>query len=427
MVLIIAISFLLIMILGVPVVFVIGLTALIYMLIAGLPLELIPQRMFVGMNAFVLMAVPFFILAGNLMNAGGLTSRLIRFAYILVGTLRGGLAYVNVIASMIFAGITGAATADTSSIGSILIPEMEKEGYNLSFGAAVTAASSTIGGIIPPSLPFIIYAATVGNVSVAGLFLGGIIPGIMIGLFQMGLIRLFYKKKCPPVIKQERSSLADIPREAGDAILALIMPIIIVGGILSGLFTPTEASAIACIYAFVVSFFVYKELTISELPKILLHTAITTGACFMIVAAAAPFGWVLTAEMIPLKLTNAILSLTNNPHIILLLVLLLLLFIGTFMETIAAIIVVAPVLLPLAAKLGLNPIHFGLFFCFAIYIGLATPPVGICLYIACSISGVSLEQITRAILPFIMVSIIVLFIITYFPSFVLFIPGLFGR
>lgn len=427
MTLVIAMSFVLIMILGVPVVFVIGLTVLIYMLVAGLPLELIPQRMFVGVDAFVLMAVPFFILAGNIMNAGGLTKRLIRFTYVLVGTFRGGLAYVNVIASMIFAGITGAATADTSSIGSIMIPAMKKDGYDLSFSAAVTAASSTMGGIIPPSLPFIIYAVTAGSVSVAGLFLGGIVPGIMIGLFQMVLIRFFYAKKCPPVDKKKRISFSDIPKETGDALLALIMPIIMVGGILSGFFTPTEASAVACVYALVISFFVYKELSISELPKIFLSSAITTGACFMIVAAAAPFGWILTAEMIPLKLTKAILSLTNNPNLILLLILLLLLFVGTFMETIAAIIVITPVLLPLATKLGLDPIHFGLFVCFAIYIGLTTPPVGICLYIACSISGISLEQMTKAILPFIMVSIVVLLLITYFPSLVLFIPNLFGR
>jgi len=424
---IIAISFIIIMLLGIPVAFVIGLTVLIYMLLTDLPLVLIPQRMFVGIDVFILMCVPFFILAGGIMNAGGLTKRLIRFAYILVGTIRGGLAYVTVIVSMVFAGITGAATADVSSIGAILIPAMKKEGYDLGFSTAIIAASSTIGGIIPPSLPFIIYAITAGNVSIAALFLAGIIPGLMIGFFQIGAIRLFFMKKCPPVIKHERIYLSDILKEARDAILALIMPIIMVGGILSGLFSPTEASAVSCIYALVISSFVYKELTISELPKIILNSAVITGACFLIIAVSASFGWVLAAEMIPLKLTTWVLSLTNNTHLILLLVILLLLFIGTFMETIAALLITVPILLPTLLKLGFNPIHVGIIICFGLYIGLLTPPVGICLYIASSISGLSIEKISKAIFPFVMISILILLIIGYFPDVVLFIPRLFGR
>jgi C4-dicarboxylate transporter DctM subunit len=423
MTLLIAAVFIVSLLIGVPIVFVIGLTVLVYMLVSGMPLELIPQRMFVGVDSFVLMAVPFFILAGNLMNAGGLTKRLIRFAYVLIGTVRGGLAYVNVVTSMVFAGITGAATADTSSVGSILIPAMKEEGYDLSFSAAVTAASSTIGGIIPPSLPFIIFAVTAGNVSVASLFLAGIIPGILIGFGQMVLIRIYYLEKCPIVANRKKIPVSEIPKEIRDAILALIMPIIMVGGILSGFFTPTEASAVSCVYAFIVTTFVYKELKLSQLPKVILNTAITTGSCYMIVAAAAPFGWLLSAEMIPQSLTAAMLSITDNPNIIIFLMLLLLLFVGTFMETIAAIIVITPVLLPLATKLGLNLIHFGLLECFAIYIGLTTPPVGICLYIACSISGVSLEKLTRSIIPFIMISIAILIIIAYFPSVFMYLPS----
>jgi C4-dicarboxylate transporter DctM subunit len=401
------------MLLGIPVAFVIGLTVLIYMLLTDLPLVLIPQRMFVGIDAFILMCVPFFILAGGIMNAGGLTKRLIRFAYILVGTIRGGLAYVTVIVSMVFAGITGAATADVSSIGAILIPAMKKEGYDLGFSTALIAASSTIGGIIPPSLPFVIYAITAGNVSIAALFLAGIIPGLMIGFFQIGAIRLFFMKKCPPVIKHERIYLSDILKEARNAILALIMPIIMVGGILSGLFSPTEASAVSCIYALV--------------PKIILNSAVITGACFLIIAVSASFGWVLAAEMIPLKLTTWVLSLTNNTHLILLLVILLLLFIGTFMETIAALLITVPILLPTLLKLGFNPIHVGIIICFGLYIGLLTPPVGICLYIVSSISGLSIEKISKAIFPFVMISILILLIIGYFPDVVLFIPRLFGR
>lgn len=424
--LIIIISFFAAMIIGIPIVFVIGLTVVIYLYIAGLPFELLAQRMFVGVDKFVLMAVPFFMLAGNLMNAGGLTRRLIRFSNVLIGNIRGGLAYVNVLASMIFAGITGSATADTSSIGSILIPAMKKEGYDVGFSAAITAASSTMGGIIPPSIPFVIYAVTAGNVSVAGLFMGGIIPGFMIGLAQMLVIRFFYKEKCPQPVKIERILLKNIPKEARDAILALIMPLIIIGGILSGIFTPTEASALACVYALVISLFVYKEITIADLPKIILSSGLTTGACFLIVAVAAPFGWILTAEMIPLKIMNFILSVTNNPNIILLLIILVLLFLGTFMETIAAIIVITPVLLPLAQQMGLDPIHFGLIVSLGIYIGLTTPPVGICLYIASSIAEISLETITKSILPFIFTSIIVLLLITYIPQIVLWIPGLLG-
>jgi len=422
----IIITFIITMLSGMPIVFVIGLASLMYMVVSGLPLELIPQRMFVGVDQFVLMAVPFFMLAGNVMNCGGLTKRLIIFCNVIIGNVRGGLAYVNIFASMIFAGITGSATADTSSIGSILIPAMKEEGYSADFSAAVTAASSTIGGIIPPSIPFVIYAVTAGGVSVAGLFLGGIIPGILIGLFQMALVLFYsYKGKCPPVIKTEKMLASDIYKEFRDAILALIMPIIMIGGILSGIFTPTEASAVSCVYALIVSLFVYKEITIFDLPKIILRSGLTTGACFMIVAVAAPFGWVLSAEMVPQKMANMILSLTDNPNVILLLIIMLLLFIGTFMETIAAIIVITPVLLPLAANLGLNPIHFGLIVCIGIYIGLITPPVGICLYIASTIAKISLEEISKAIIPFILLSVLVLLIVAYFPSIVLFIPNLF--
>jgi len=424
--LIIIITFFATMIIGIPIVFVIGLTVVTYLHITGLPFELLVQRMFVGVDKFVLMAVPFFMLAGNIMNAGGLTKRLIRFSNVLIGNIRGGLAYVNVLASMIFAGITGSATADTSSIGSILIPAMKKEGYDVGFSAAITAASSTIGGIIPPSIPFVIYAVTAGNVSVAGLFMGGIIPGVMIGLTQMLVIRFFYKEKCPHPGKIERISFKNIPKEIRDAILALIMPLIIIGGILSGIFTPTEASAIACVYALLISLFVYKEITVADLPKIILNSGLTTGACFLIVAVAAPFGWILAAEMIPLKIMNLILSITNNPNIILLLIILVLLFLGTFMETIAAIIVITPVLLPLAQQMGLNPIHFGLIVSLGIYIGLTTPPVGICLYIASNIAEISLETITKSILPFIITSIVVLLLITYIPQIVLWIPGLLG-
>jgi len=424
---IIAILFILIMLLGIPVAFVIGITVLIYMLLTDISLVLIPQRMFVGIDSFVLMAVPFFILAGGIMNAGGLTKRLIRFVYVLVGTFRGGLAYINVIVSMIFAGITGAATADVSSIGAILIPAMKKEGYDVGFSAAITAASSTIGGIIPPSLPFIVYAITAGNVSVAALFLGGVIPGLMIGLFQILAIRLFFMKKCPPVVKHERISLSNVPKEARDAILALIMPLIMVGGILTGLFTPTEASAIACVYALIVTSFVYKELTISELQKVILNSAVITGACFLIIAVSASLGWVLTAEMVPLKLSTWIFSLTNNTYLVLILVILFLLFIGTFMETLAALIITVPILLPTLVKLGLNPVHAGIMICFALYIGLITPPVGICLYIASSISGLSIEKISKAIFPFIILSVLVLLIVTYFPEITLFIPRLFGK
>ena len=326
MALIIITTFFVTMIIGIPIVFVIGLTVLVYLYITGLPFELLAQRMFVGVDQFVLMAVPFFMLAGNIMNAGGLTKRLIRFSNVLIGNIRGGLAYVNVLASMIFAGITGSATADTSSIGAILIPAMKKEGYDVGFSAAITAASSTIGGIIPPSIPFVIYAVSAGNVSVAGLFMGGIIPGAMIGFIQMLVIRFFYKEKCPLPKNTERILLKNIPKEIRDAILALIMPLIMIGGILSGIFTPTEASAIACVYALIISLFVYKEISLADLPKIILNSGLTTGACFLIVAVAAPFGWILTAERIPLKIMNSILSVTGNPNIILLMIILVLLF-----------------------------------------------------------------------------------------------------
>ena len=420
------IIFLFLLILGIPIVFVIGLTVIAYIQFTGITFSLLIQQLFVGVDKFVLMSVPFFMLAGNLMNAGGLTKRLIRFVNAMVGSLRGGLAYVNILVSMIFAGITGSATADTSSIGSILIPAMKEEGYSVDFSAAVTAASSTIGGIIPPSIPFVIYAVIAGNVSVAGLFIGGFIPGILIGLVQMSLVRFWFVKKCPQPLRIEKTSFKNLGKEAKDAILALVMPIIIIGGILSGTFTPTEASAIACVYALIVSFFVYKELKLSDLPKIFLDSAITTGACFLIVGIAQPFGWMLTVERIPVKIMEFVLSLTSNPNIILLLIIIILLFLGTFMETIAAIIVITPVLLPLSKSMGFSPIHFGIIVSLAIYIGLTTPPVGICLYIASSIAKISLERITKAIFPFIIGLVIVLLLVAYIPQITLFLPTLFG-
>ncbi len=418
------ISFFFFLTIGVPVAFVLGLTPLVALITQGeTPLVLVAQRIFTGMDSPVLMAVPFFILAGNLMGAGGMTLRLVRFCNILVGPLRGGLAYINVAISMLFAGITGAAVADTSAVGSILIPAMKKEGYDSDFSAAVTATSSTIGPVIPPSIPFIIYGV-LGEVSIASLFLAGFVPGIMLGLFQMIVIWLYARKRQYP--KRSRPPFREAIRVSADAFLVLLMPIIILGGILSGIFTPTESACIAVFYALLIGLFVYRDIHLRDLPRILISTGATSSLVMLVIGTASIFSWLLASEEIPHSLTDAILALTHNKILILLLMNMLLLIIGTFMETTASLIILTPVLLPLMLKIGVDPLHFGVILVLNLVIGLTTPPVGVCLFVACALGQTSLERLSRAILPFLLASIAVLIICTYWEGLIMAIPKFFG-
>jgi len=418
------ISFFFFLIIGVPVAFVLGLTPLVALITQGeTPLVLVAQRIFTGMDSPVLMAVPFFILAGNIMGAGGMTQRLVKFCNILVGPLRGGLAYINVAISMLFAGITGAAVADTSAVGSILIPAMKKEGYDSDFSAAVTATSSTIGPIIPPSIPFIIYGV-LGEVSIASLFLAGFVPGILLGLFQMIVIGFYAQKRQYP--KRSRPPFREAIRVSLDAFLVLLMPIIILGGILSGIFTPTESACIAVFYALFIGLFVYRDIHLRDLPRILIRTGATSSLVMLVIGTASIFSWLLASEEIPHSVTDAILALTQNKILILLLMNILLLIIGTFMETTASLIILTPVLLPLMLKIGVDPLHFGVILVLNLVIGLTTPPVGVCLFVACALGQTTLERLSRAILPFLVASIAVLIICTYWEGLIMAIPKFFG-
>ncbi len=405
---------------GIPIAFVLGLTSFVGLLYSGtIPLLLIPKQMFSGTDSFPLLAVPFFILAGNLMNIGGITKRLIHFCNILLGYVRGGLALVNVIASMFFAGITGAAVADTSALGSILIPAMAREKYDRDFSAAVTAASSTVGPIIPPSIPMVILG-TVGELSIGALFLAGVIPGILVGLSLLVVSYVISVRRDYP--KEKMRSLKEFFIGLKDALLALLMPAIIMGGILGGIFTPTEAAVVAVFYAFLVSFFVYREARWTDLPKVLIDSVVLTSIIMFVIANSAVFGWLLANHQVPQTVAQTLLSITTDKWVLLLLINLFLLFVGTFMETTASLIILTPILLPLAVKVGIDPIHFGLVMVLNLVIGLITPPLGVCLFIASSIAQISLEQISKSILPFLLAAIAVLFIVTYLPELVLWLP-----
>jgi tripartite ATP-independent transporter DctM subunit len=412
MVLVMFSIFIVLLVVGLPVAYCLGFSSLLYFFMNGIPLITLPQKMFSGMNSFVLLCVPGFILAGNLMNQGGITNRIITFSNSIVGHLRGGLAQANIVASMIFAGISGTATGDVASLGAILIPAMEKEGYDTDFSCAVTASSSTIGPIIPPSLPMII-AATITGLSVTKLFIAGIIPGLLLGIGMMTVSYYISKKRNYP--KQKRKTFKQIMKAFTQAVWALMMPLLILVCILGGFTTPTEASVLAVIYSVIVGVFIYKDLKLKMLPKIIMDSAITTSAILILIGLANVFAWILSMEQIPQLVANSLLSITDNKYIILLLINLLLLFVGTFMETNAAITILFPTLLSVAIQIGVNPVQFAIVVVLNLVIGLTTPPVGVCLFIASTIGKVSLGKLAKAVLPFLFVSLFVLALVTYVP------------
>ena len=415
--------FLICMVLGVPIAFCLGITAAVSLISLDMPLRVVAQRIFTGMDSFPLMAVPFFVLAGDLMNYGGTTIRLVRFSNALVGWIRGGLAHTNIVASMFLAGISGSAVADASAIGGILIPGMTKEGYDVEFSAAVTASASTMGPIIPPSILMVIYGVTTG-VSIGALFAAGFIPGVLIGFSLMAVAYFIARKRNYP--KLPMISLSGFFIALKKATFALIAPIIILGGILLGVFTPTEAAAVAVAYAFFVGVFVFRELRLANIPGILVQSGITTSVLLLVIGTANVLAWVLSAEQIPQKIAEAMLGISNNPYWILLLINLFLLVVGMFMESGAAIIILAPVLSQVAQTVGLNPLHFGFVMVLNLVLGLLTPPLGVCLFVACSIARIPLTALVKAIFPFLMVEVVVLFLVSYFPWLALWIPKLLG-
>jgi tripartite ATP-independent transporter DctM subunit len=415
---------------GLPVALVLGGTAIIYMItVAGLPLRIVPQRMFAGLDQFILMSIPFFVLAGFLMNEAQLTDRLIRFANLLVGRWRGGLAQVNVVTSMFFGGITGAATADTAAVGTILIPAMEKEGYRSDFAAAVTVASSIVGPLIPPSIPMLVYGIA-SNASIGALFLAGVTPGVVVGLALLTLNRWLLRNFTATHADDNRSEndsltvrVGNVVRTVRAALIALVMPVIIVGGVVGGVFTPTESSAVAVVYALIVGL-ALGTLTGRGIARTMTTAVVLTAAIMLIIANANLLGWVLEFEQIPQAVSAGFLSLTDNRTVFLLIVVALLLVIGLFLETSGAIIILVPVLLPAATQYGIDTVHFGVVLVFGLVIGLITPPVGLCLFIGSSIARVPVHTLSRALLPFLAVLLVVYLFFVFVPAASLWLPRL---
>jgi len=410
---------------GVPIAFVLGLTALYYLLFVGsVPIMILGQRLYAGVDNFVLLAIPFFVFAGELMNRTKITEDLVNFAKMLVGWIPGALAQVNIVTSVFFAGLTGAAVADTAAIGSILIPAMKDEGYTAEYAAAVTVTSSIIGPIIPPSINMVVYS-TVTMESVGALFMAGFAPGIAIALGLM-IVALFFALRDNHPRRKERLAKGEALRTTRKSLLALLAPVILVGGIFSGQFTPTEAAAVACAYVLFVGVFIFRTLGWNEIFESLKVTAVTSSVILFIISIATVFATMLTLERIPAHIAHYILSLTGNKYIFLLLVNIFLLFVGMIMETGVSVILLAPILLPVATRLGIHPLHFALVMLVNLNIGLNTPPLGVCLYVAAPIAKIRFEKIARAAVPFIAIQIVVLMIITYIPEIILFLPRLFG-
>jgi C4-dicarboxylate transporter DctM subunit len=412
------------LILGVPIGIALGAASAVYLLGAGIDLTVIPQYMFAGMDSFVLLCIPGFVLAGNLMNGGGITDQIVKFGDALVGHIRGGLGLANVVGSMIFAGISGTAVAETASIGAVMIPAMKKSGYDAPFAAALTASASTVGPIIPPSVPMII-VGTLTGLSVGKMFMAGAVPGVLMGVGMMITAYIISRKRGYP--KGEWKGFGHLARTSKAAFWAILMTVVILYGIVGGVFTPTEASIVSALYAFAVGLFVYKGFKVSDLPKLMVEAAIGSGALVLLVGFANVFGWILTSEQIPQTIAEAMLSVTQNKYLILLFVNILLLIVGTFMETIAALIILFPPLLAVAVKVGIDPIHFAIIVVINLMIGLTTPPVGVCLFVAANIAKISLTEISKAVWPFIVCNVIVLMLVSYIPALALWLPSVFYK
>ncbi len=411
------------LVLGVPIAFSVALAGLLAMAEKGsLPLLTFPQFLAGGVDSFPLLAVPFFILAGELMNIGGITERIYSFAGSLVGHYRGGLAQVNVVTSTFIAGLSGSATADAASDSKMLVPVMVKHGYGRAFSCAITAASATIAPIIPPSIGLVIYGAT-ANVSIGRLFLGGYVPGLLMTAGLMLAVYMVSRRRGYGAGRQ-RATVGEVLREMRGAVLALLMPLIIVGGIRFGVFTPTEAASVAVVYAALVIVLVYRQVTVAEFARGLADSALGTATVMLIIAAASPFAWMVVSEQIPQKVVQAAMSLTTNPAVIFMLINVLLLILGCFMEGISIMLILIPILMPIIKAVGIDPVHFGLVMVVNIGIGALTPPFGMLVFVTSSITGERVMNVFKEVLPFIAALIVVLLLITYVPELVLFIPNL---
>lgn len=425
-ILVLVISFICLLAIGTPVAWSIAISSLLTLLVSipVLPAATtVSQRIGTGLDSFALLAIPLFILSGELMNKGGIAHRLIAFAKTLVGSLPGGLALINIISAMLMGAIAGSAMAAASAMGSILGPEMEKEGYSKEFGAAVNITAATTGLVIPPSNVLIVYSLASGGASIAALFLAGYIPGILTGLFLMIVASFWAKKKGYKVGK--RSSLKQVFSTFIDALPSLFMLVVVIGGIVTGIFTATEASAIAVLYSFLLGLF-YKEITMPKMPQILLDSSATTAIVMLLIGASMSMSWALSYENIPQEISAGLLSLSDNPIVILLIINLLLLFVGIFMDMTPAVLIFTPIFLPVVTALGLDPVHFGIIMVLNLCIGLCTPPVGSVLFVGVGIAKTSIEKVVKPLLPLFIAMIIALFLVTYFPQLSLWLPSQFG-
>lgn len=420
-------SFLLLLVIGVPVSFCIGITTVLTLLLTidvGPALTTAAQRMASGLDSFALLAIPFFILSGLLMGQGGIARRLIDLAKVVVGALPGGLAFVNVISCTLFGAISGSAVAATSAIGGFMIPAMNKEGYDKDFNAAITVTSSTTGLLIPPSNILIVYSLASGGVSIAALFIAGYLPGILVALSLMAVCGIYAKKKGLPV--GERIRGREALKRTWDALPSLALIVIVIGGIVGGVFTATEASVIAVLYAGFLSCVVYREVKIPELPMILIKSVETTAIVMLLIATSTAMSWILSYENIPQSISAGLIGMTENRYLILLMVNVLLLLVGIFMDMTPAVLIFTPIFLPVMESLGISPLHFGIIMVLNLCIGLCTPPVGSVLFVGCSVAKTSIHKLIRPLMPMYAAMFAVLILVTYVPAISEFLPKLFG-
>lgn len=425
-VLVLILSFAFLLLVGVPIAFCIGIATLLTMLVS-IPFDpavtTVAQRMATGLDSFTLLAIPFFILAGQIMNKGGIARRLIDFAKSIVGMLPGGLAYVHVVAAMLFGSISGSAVATASAIGGFMGPQMEKEGYDKDFSTALNITSSTTGLIIPPSNILIVYSLASGGASIAALFLAGYIPGILTGLLLMGVSGYVAFKKKYPVTGKVSFRVA--ARKFLEAIPSLFLIILVIGGIVAGIFTATEASAIAVVYALLLAF-IYRALSLKDLKEVFLSSSNTTAIVALLIATSMAMSWVMSYENIPIFVSEGLIALSDNPFVILIIINIILLGVGVFMDMTPAVLIFTPIFLPLVVEMGMDPVHFGIIMVLNLSVGLCTPPVGSVLFVGCGIANISISKVIRPLIPLFLAMVVSLLLVTYFEGLSLFLPRLFG-
>lgn len=422
MILVFGISFVFLLLVATPIVVALGGCSLVYALVSGnIPLTTLVQTTFGGLASFPLLAVPLFILAGNIMNAGGITPDLVRFTRLLLGHVRGGLGLATVFACSVFAAISGAAVATAVAIGVVMIPAMRQAGYDDDMSAALTCVASCMGPIIPPSIPFIIYGVS-ASVSITALFLGGILPGLLLGLGLAVYMYLVAWRRSYP--RDPRPAIKEIALGGWRALPALLMPVLIIGGILTGAFTPTEAAGVAVVYAALVGSVVYRKLRLRDMPDVLLKSGLESGMVMLLIAMSEPFAWIVAADQIPQLLLEWMSGISNSPYVILLLINIFLLILGIPIETAPALVIVTPILAPLAPAFGIDPVHLGVIICLNLVLGLVTPPVGAVLFAVCGIAKISMDSLAKAVLPPFFVALAVLALVTYVPWLSTFLPKL---